>query len=218
MRRPPPKAESPMADRRQHWDSVYTTKEETAVSWYQPHSARSLQFIRSASPDGAASVVDIGGGASTMVDDLLSAGFADVTVLDISASALSRSKQRLGERADKAAWIVADITQWTPPRQWGIWHDRAVFHFLTERDHQDAYIATLMAATVPGATVIMATFALDGPEKCSGLPVQRYSPATMAARIGSPFTLIADDRETHTTPWGSEQRFSYAVFRRRNSY
>jgi SAM-dependent methyltransferase len=206
-----------MADRREHWQSVYTARGETEVSWYQPHSERSLQLIRTASPDRAASVVDIGGGASTLVDDLLADGFGDVAVLDISEVALARSRARLGQRADEAAWIVADITRWSPPRQWDIWHDRAVFHFLTERQHQDAYIAALTAATAPGATVIMATFALDGPETCSGLPVQRYSAATLAARLAAPFTLIAEDRETHTTPGGSKQRFSYAVFRRARS-
>ncbi len=206
-----------MVDRRKHWDNVYTTKDETAVSWYQPHSARSLQLIRFASPGGAASVVDIGGGASTLVDDLLISGFIDLTVLDISDASLSRSKVRLGERAAMVAWIVADITQWNPTRQWDVWHDRAVFHFLTEPEHQDAYIAALAAATMPGATVIMSTFALDGPENCSGLPTQRYSSATLARRLGRAFDLTADDHETHTTPWGSEQRFSYAIFRRGRS-
>lgn len=202
-----------MNDPREHWDDVYNTRTETTVSWYQQHSERSLQLIRTASPDRSASVVDIGGGASTLVDDLLSDGFADVTVLDISDAALSRSTARLGAKAAQATWIVADITQWTPVRTWNIWHDRAVFHFLTERAQQDAYVAALTAGTSPGATIIMATFALDGPEKCSGLPVQRYSPTSLATRIGPAFALIADDRETHTTPWGSQQQFSYAVFR-----
>ena len=206
-----------MADRREHWENVYATREETAVSWYQPHAKRSLRLIRAASPDGTASVIDIGGGSSSLVDDLLRVGFADLTVLDISASALSRSRDRLGERAAKVTWIVADITRWIPPRRWSIWHDRAVFHFLTEPTHQDAYIAALAAATAPGATVIMSTFALDGPEKCSGLPVQRYSAATLARRLGAVFEPIADEREAHTTPWGSKQRFIYAVFRRRRS-
>jgi hypothetical protein len=199
---------------RDHWDNVYATKAETAVSWFQPHSARSLELIDSASPDRKASVIDVGSGASTLVDDLLTRGFADLTVLDISEVPLSRSKARLGKAADKVGWIVADITQWTPVRTWDIWHDRAVFHFLTERTQQDAYIAALMKATLPGATIIMATFALDGPEKCSGLPVQRYSPKTLAARLGARFSLVSEGRETHKTPWGSEQRFSYAVLKR----
>lgn len=202
-----------MADAsREHWEGVYTTKGETAVSWYQPHADQSLQLIQKASPT---SIVDIGGGASTLVDDLLSHGLGDISVLDISESALSRSKARLGEKAAKVDWIVADITQWKPQRRWDVWHDRAVFHFLTERAHQDAYIAALTAATAPGATVIMATFALDGPEKCSGLPVQRYSPALLADRLGPAFRLTADASETHVTPWGSEQRFSYAELKRR---
>ncbi len=201
-----------MSDERAHWDNVYTTKAETAVSWYQPRSERSLQLIRSASPDG--SVLDVGGGASSLVDDLLAHNYADLSILDISAAALEKSKARLGARAARVAWIAADITRWTPPRTWTIWHDRAVFHFLTERLQQDAYIAAMKAGTTAASTIVMATFALDGPDKCSGLPVQRYSPATLAARLGPSFALAADARETHVTPWGSEQRFSYAVFHR----
>lgn len=203
-----------MGDARDHWDNVYATKAETAVSWFQLHSARSLELIGSASPDGRAAVIDVGGGASTLVDDLLARGFADVTVLDIAEPALERAKARLGKNADKARWIVADITRWTPARTWDIWHDRAVFHFLTDRASQDAYVAALTAATRPGATVVISTFALDGPEKCSGLPVQRYSPETLAFRLGAAFVLADHANETHKTPWGSEQRFSYAVLKR----
>ena len=203
-----------MGGSRSHWDDVYATKAETAVSWFQPHSIRSLELIDSASPDRKVSVIDVGGGASTLVDDLLARGFGDVTVLDIAEPALERSKVRIGSASDRVGWIVADITQWKPARTWDIWHDRAVFHFLTEQGHQDAYVAALTAGTKAGATVIMAAFALDGPEKCSGLPVQRYSPALLATRLGDRFMLTADASETHVTPWGSEQRFSYAVLRR----
>jgi 2-polyprenyl-3-methyl-5-hydroxy-6-metoxy-1,4-benzoquinol methylase len=203
-----------MGGSRSHWDNVYVTKAETAVSWFQPHSIRSLELIDSASPDREASVIDVGGGAATLVDDLLARGFGDVTVLDIAEPALDRSKVRLGSAGDRVGWIVADITQWKPARTWDIWHDRAVFHFLTERAQQDAYIAALTAGTAPGATVVMATFALDGPDKCSGLPVQRYSPETLASRLGLAFALTAHANETHKTPWGSEQRFSYTVLKR----
>lgn len=178
-----------MADRQKHWESVYTATAETEVSWYQARSERSLQLIQAASPNRSASVVDIGGGASTLVDDLLADGFGDVTVLDISEAALARSKERLGQRADKAAWIVADITQWSPPRQWDIWHDRAVFHFLTERDHQDAYIAALAAATAPDATIIMATFAIDGPEKCSGPAGATLQPGNLGGSCRAVFHI-----------------------------
>ena len=204
-----------MGRTRSHWDDVYRTKAETAVSWHQHHAVRSLEWIASAAPGRDAAIVDIGGGASTLVDDLVASGYADISVLDISETSLALAKTRLGAKAAKVAWIVADITEWTPTRAWDVWHDRAVFHFLTGQAQQDAYIAALSAGTIAGSTIIMATFALDGPEKCSGLPVQRYSPETLAARIGPDFALTADARETHVTPWGAEQRFSYAVFRRR---
>lgn len=203
-----------MGGTRSHWEDVYTAKSETAVSWYQPHSVRSLELIDAASRDRTASVIDVGGGASTLVDDLLVRGFADLTVLDIAAAPMARARQRLGKAADKVCWIVADITQWRPYRSWDIWHDRAVFHFLTAREQQDAYVAALVAATRPGATVIVATFALDGPDKCSGLPVQRYSPASLADRLGSTFALRESAAEVHKTPWSTEQRFSYAVLTR----
>jgi SAM-dependent methyltransferase len=200
---------------RAHWDKVYETKAETAVSWYQPRSLLSLKLIESASSDSKASVIDVGGGASTLVDDLLRRGFGDLTVLDISASALERSKARLGEHSGKVGWIVTDITRWTPNRTWDVWHDRAAFHFLGDPASQSAYVAALTAATRPAATVIISTFGLDGPEKCSGLAVERYSPGMLASRLGPDFTLTADEAESHTTPWGAQQRFSYAVLKRR---
>lgn len=214
-----------MGSSRRHWEEVYTAKAETAVSWYQRHPVRSLQMIAAAAAAAAdrtvpvsvpeiMPVIDIGGGASTLVDHLLAEGFGDVTVLDVAEAALAKSKARLGAAAGKVSWIVADIAHWTPPRQYRVWHDRAVFHFLTDSARQDAYIAALEAATEPGATAIVATFALDGPAKCSGLPVQRYSPQTLAARLGRSFRLIDAARETHATPGGSAQHFSYAVLRR----
>lgn len=203
-----------MADVRDHWENVYSTKAETAVSWYQPRSERSLAHVAAAAGP-ADPIIDIGGGASTLVDDLLLRGFVDVTVLDVAEAALSKSKARLGARAGEVHWIVADITQWQPDRRYKVWHDRAVFHFLTGDAQQKAYVAALTAGTARGATVVMATFALDGPEKCSGLTVQRYSPQTLATRLGPAFDLIDAGAESHHTPWGAEQKFSYAVFRRR---
>lgn len=205
-----------MGGTRSHWEEVYTSKAETAVSWYQSHPVQSLELIASAAPSRDAAIVDIGGGASTLVDDLFTTGYTDLTVLDVAEAALAKSKHRLGGNAAKIRWIMADITQWTPPRAYDVWHDRAVFHFLTEHAQQDAYIAAMTAGTKPGATVIMATFALDGPEKCSGLPVQRYNPAGLADRLGGIFHLVSDAVETHATPWGAEQRFSYAVLKRAN--
>jgi len=203
-----------MTDPRSHWDHTYTVKPDTEVSWYQPVPDRSLGLIKSAASDLAASIIDVGGGASRLVDRLLADEYSDLTVLDISDVALSHSKARLGELAANISWIVADITAWQPPRTWDIWHDRAVFHFLTDAAAQDAYIAALTAGTKAGSAIIMATFALNGPERCSGLPVQRHSAQTLAARLGPAFALHAEAAETHQTPFGTTQEFSYAVFKR----
>ena len=203
-----------MSGTRSHWEKVHATKAETEVSWYQPHSLRSLELIAAAAPDPAAAIVDIGGGASRLVDDLLARGCTDLTVLDVSEAALAKSKRRLGSTAGKVAWVVADITAWHPPRAYRVWHDRAVFHFLTAPGTQAAYLAALHAGTAACSTAIIATFALDGPDSCSGLPVQRYSPETLAARLGPAFTLMRRAEETHETPWGSLQKFIYGVFRR----
>lgn len=204
-----------MSSTRSHWEKVYTAKAETEVSWYQPHSLRSLELIAAAAPDPSAAIVDIGGGASRLVDDLLTRGYSDLTVLDVSEAALAKSRLRLGGTAGGVTWIAADITAWHPPRTYDVWHDRAVFHFLTEPTRQAAYLSALRAGTSNGSTVIMATFALDGPDKCSGLPVQRYSPATLASRLGPAFHLTHEAEEAHKTPWGFEQRFSYATFQRK---
>lgn len=203
-----------MTDFKTHWDQAYTTKTPTGVSWYQPHLAKSLELIRRAAPNDTASIIDIGGGASTLPDSLLQAGYADVTILDISAAALARSQERMGHDSNRIKWLVADMTCWAPDRGWDVWHDRAVFHFLTEKPAQDQYIAALQAGTHVGSTVIISTFALDGPVQCSGLPVQRYSSEILAARIGAPFRLVDQEAERHTTPGGSNQNFSYTVLRR----
>jgi 2-polyprenyl-3-methyl-5-hydroxy-6-metoxy-1,4-benzoquinol methylase len=197
-----------------HWQRAYKTKAETSVSWFQPLMAKSLQLIGDATPDTRASVIDIGGGASTLPDSLLKAGYSDVTVLDISEAALARSQERLGADAMHVTWLVADITTWSPLRTWDVWHDRAVFHFLTDTVTQARYIDALRQGTHPGSTAIMSTFALDGPERCSGLPVQRYSPAALAERIGAPFVLMDQHAECHTTPGGTIQSFIYAVLKR----
>jgi SAM-dependent methyltransferase len=204
-----------MSDRSAHWNKAYNAKGETEVSWYQPSPERWLGLIASAAPDLSRSIIDAGAGASRLADALLAQGYCDITALDISEVALTRAKLRLGAIADRVSWIVADITQWQPQRTWDVWHDRAVFHFLVEPAAQDAYLAALRRGTMPGSAVIMATFALDGPQRCSGLPVQRYSPATLAARLGADFSLHAEAAEKHATPFGTAQEFTYAVFRRR---
>ena len=204
-----------MIDRQKHWNDTYSAKAENQVSWFQIKPERSLELITAAAPDQTAPIIDIGGGASRLADTLLPLGYRDLTVLDIAATGLSRSKARLGTQADKLSWIVADVTQWQPQRTWRVWHDRAVFHFLTEPKAQDSYIAALKRGTVAGSSVIMATFALTGPERCSGLPVQRYSPATLAQRLGAEFALYAESEERHATPFGTAQQFQYAAFHRR---
>ena len=203
-----------MSRTRSHWEDVYRRKSAQDVSWYRPHLDRSLAWIaREAKPSQA--IVDVGGGASTLVDDLLRRGFGDVTVLDVSGEALAASRQRLGAAGAGVHWLEADITAWRPERRYAVWHDRAVFHFMTTPAQQAAYLATLEAGTSPGALVIVATFAPDGPEKCSGLPVQRYSAETLAARLGDTFCLVDHAYETHTTPWQAAQRFCFGLFRRR---
>lgn len=198
-----------------HWNDVYRNKSETEVSWFQEVPERSLALVRAAAGDASAPILDVGGGASRLIDALARLGYEDLTVLDIAEAGLQRAKTRLGDLAGHVSWRVADITAWKPDRRWQVWHDRAVFHFLTDAPAQDAYIAALEQATAPGATVIMASFALDGPERCSGLPVQRYSAETLAARLGDNFRLVDQAREEHRTPWGSVQKFQYAVLRRR---
>jgi 2-polyprenyl-3-methyl-5-hydroxy-6-metoxy-1,4-benzoquinol methylase len=199
---------------KEHWERVYGTKRETEVSWFQPKPEISLALVREYAPDKTASVIDIGGGASSLTAELSRAGFSDLTVLDISAEALGRAKANIGSEAANIEWIVADITQWTPARKWQIWHDRAVFHFLTEPASQDAYIRAFHAATSPGAIAIVSGFAPDGPEKCSGLPVVRYDANSLSRRVGRSFELLAEKREAHRTPGGSLQNFYYAVLQK----
>jgi ubiquinone/menaquinone biosynthesis C-methylase UbiE len=204
-----------MPNTRGHWDNTYASKPENGVSWYQANPSVSLRLIHSAAPDHSSPIVDIGGGASRLTDCLLSDGFTDLTVLDISEVALSRAQARLKEAAQRVTWIVSDITQWQPPRSFAVWHDRAVFHFLTAPDQQDAYIRALMRGTKSGSAVIIATFSLCGPERCSGLPVKRYSADSLSARLGADFELYEQVEESHKTPFGTAQDFIYAAFRRR---
>jgi SAM-dependent methyltransferase len=201
-------------ERAGHWNRIYGTKRENEVSWFQPRPELSLALIHQYAPQNA-SIIDIGGGASSLTAELLREGYGDFAVLDISAAALERAKANLVEKAPKIEWIVADITAWKPARQWQVWHDRAVFHFLTDSASQDAYIRALDAATLPGAIAIISGFAPDGPEKCSGLPVVRYDAKSLATRLGQGFELLTEKREAHETPGGSVQNFYYAVLRKR---
>ena len=199
--------------RRQHWTQVYEEKDVTGVSWYQPEPAPSLRALDRFGPQPSSSFIDVGGGASTLVDALLDRGWQDITVLDIAASALEAAKARLGRSAERVTWEVADITEWHPIRRYDVWHDRAVFHFLIQPEQRGAYRKALAAGLAPGGLVIIATFALDGPERCSGLPVERYDADKLAAELGPSVRLIEAWRDEHVTPAGAKQSFNWCAFR-----
>ncbi|MGA7070767.1 class I SAM-dependent methyltransferase [Bradyrhizobium sp.] len=201
-------------DRKDHWEMVYATKHENEVSWFQDDPAPSLELIERAHPGKDAEIIDIGCGASRLVDGLVERGFRYVTALDISAAALDLAALRLGRRASEVRWITADVTEWNPSRRFAIWHDRAAFHFLVEEADRAAYVARLKAALVPGGHAIIATFAADGPDACSGLPVHRYDAAGLAAELGAEFTLLDCRPHDHLTPWNSSQRFQFSIFQR----
>ncbi|MEO6783685.1 MAG: class I SAM-dependent methyltransferase [Bradyrhizobium sp.] len=193
--------------RQAHWDNVYTKKGENEVSWFQENPAPSLEIIAQVGAIAASAIIDIGGGASRLVDNLINKGFQDVTVLDLSEAALEAAKGRLGTRAAGVHWVVADVTVWEPLKKYDIWHDRAAFHFLTEENDRAAYVARLERGLKVGGYAIIATFALDGPERCSGLPVMRYDGASLGRTLGSVFQLVSTRRHEHATPWGSQQIF-----------
>ncbi len=198
-----------------HWNRIYGAKTETQLSWHEDAPALSLDLVRSVGLGPGAAVIDIGGGASRFVDGMLAAGIGDVTVLDLSQAALDATRARLGAAAAGLHWIAADVTTWQPDRQYDLWHDRAAFHFLTDPAQRAAYLACLTAALRPGGYAIIATFAPDGPETCSGLPVARYSPDMLAATLGAGFTPVTARLHRHLTPWGSEQSFQFSLLRRR---
>jgi SAM-dependent methyltransferase len=201
-------------NRKHHWNTVYETKPTDDLSWTQLRPALSLELIESAGLAKDAPILDVGGGTSTLVDSLVELGYTRLSVLDLSGAALAHNQARLGsKKADRIEWIESDITAFTPSRKFQLWHDRAVFHFLTDPVDRKAYVETLRNALEPGGTIIIATFALDGPPKCSGLDVARYDEHSIATEIGPEFRLQETRRETHVTPWGSEQRFVYFRFR-----
>ena len=200
-------------NRQAHWEDVYAGKAENEVSWFQENPAPSLESIAWAGATHASSIIDIGGGASRLVDKLIAMGFLDITVLDLSAAALDAAKARLGQQAAKVRWIVADVTVWEPAQAYDVWHDRAAFHFLTEEKDRAAYVARLKRGLRTGGHAIIATFALDGPEKCSGLPVMRYDAASLGQALGPGFRLVDLRRHEHATPWKSQQTFQFSIFR-----
>lgn len=200
--------------RRTHWETVYATKAENEVSWFQDSPTPSLAAIALTGATPASAIIDIGGGASRLVDHLLALGFVDVTVLDLSAAALDTAKARLGTLAAKVRWLVADVTTWEPTMSYDVWHDRAAFHFLTVENDRAAYVARLNRALTPGGHAIIATFAPDGPERCSGLPVMRFDADSLGRALGPAFRLVHAARHEHATPWDTRQVFQFSVFRR----
>jgi SAM-dependent methyltransferase len=209
------------ASRQAHWEEVYTSRRETDVSWFQDIPVPSLELIERAQGGrdtliGGSDIriIDVGGGASRLADGLLQRGFLHLTVLDISLAALDLAALRLGRRASEVQWITADVTEWHPSRRFGVWHDRAVFHFLVDEADRAAYVARLKEALVGGGHAIIATFAADGPETCSGLPVRRYDAASLATELGDEFTLVDSRLHDHVTPRNSSQRFQFSVFRK----
>lgn len=198
-----------------HWEKVYTTKEADNVSWFQAHAELSMRLIRESCPRRDAAIIDVGGGASTLVDELLDDGYPNVTVLDLSSAALAESRRRLGVRGETVRWMEADITcAEFEPHSFDLWHDRAVFHFLTTKKDRIAYVRQVLQAVKPGGHVIMATFGGDGPSQCSGLPVMRYAPDELHAEFGDAFTLLAHEEQLHHTPFGTDQQFVYCMCRK----
>jgi hypothetical protein len=206
----PPSATTPA----EHWDAVYDRDDLSTLSWHQREPVVSLELIDALGVGPGEAVVDVGGGASRLAGRLLDRGFADVTVLDVAAGALEASRRRLGAHAGQVTWVREDVRSWRPGRRFGLWHDRALFHFFVDPDDRRRYVETLRSALEPGGAVVIATFALDGPETCSGLPVERYDAAGLASVPGPGFELVRSGREEHVTPGGRVQAFTWAALRR----
>jgi len=200
-----------------HWDGVYTTQQPQRLSWFQPHLDVSLELIERAGLSRSTRIIDIGAGASTLLDDLLARDVQNPIALDISAAALQVTRDRLRERADRVRWIVSDVTQLDlPPSSIDIWHDRATLHFLMEKQDAHKYVEVASRVVAPGGHAVIGGFASDGPEQCSHLPVMRRDPEQIAELFANAFVLLETRRESHTTPGGSLQRFAYALLRRRS--
>lgn len=199
-------------DGKAHWESVYRARRPDQVSWFQPEARLSCELIRAVAPHLTAQIVDIGGGASTLVDGLIGAGYLDVTVLDLSATALAHARHRMGPAAERVLWVEADVlADNLPPASFDVWHDRAAFHFLTSAGDRERYVAQVRRAVRPGGHVLVATFADNGPVECSGLPVARYDPEALHGVFGAGFRLLSSRRETHVTPAGVRQPFTYCL-------
>ena len=200
---------------KEHWENIYKTKSSKEVSWHKPHLDKSLELILSAGIDKNASIIDVGGGVSTLVDDLLEHGFKNIAVLDISSKALEVSKNRLGEKASQVEWFAADITQVSlKPNHYDLWHDRAVFHFLTLPQGRKKYVKAMNESLQSGGHLIIATFGMNGPLRCSGLEIVRYSPESLQAELGTGYQLLKHFSEVHHTPFGTTQEFLCCHFQK----
>ncbi len=197
-----------------HWQQVYEKRDPCEVSWYEPAPERSLALIAGADLDRDTAIIDVGGGGSRLAAELLAAAYSDLTVADISVSALEQARSELGERAAEVDWVEADVRDHDFGRRFGLWHDRAVFHFMVDDADRDAYLATLKRSLAREGQLIIATFGPRGPERCSGLPVNRYGAQELAAQLGSQFEPLCSEVQVHRTPSGNEQQFLYARFRR----
>jgi SAM-dependent methyltransferase len=204
----------PGFDRKAHWQSVYSTKSENAVSWFEENPAHSLDLISTAGIGQDAAVVDVGGGASRLVDAFVARHQAHVSVVDLSSAAFDISRARLPSSAN-VEWIVSDITKWRPDRSYDLWHDRAAFHFLTDASEQAAYVKVMSEALKPGGIAIIGAFAPSGPEKCSGLPVARHDASSLSKIFGPQFELLSSEPYRHVTPWNSVQEFQFSIFAKR---
>lgn len=198
-----------VSSRKQHWEDVYGTKSPLNVSWYQDEPRLSLDLIEHTGVGKGAAIIDVGGGASVLVDRLVAAGYAQVTVLDISGKALAWAQERLGRAASKVTWVETDITAFEPPLQFDLWHDRAVFHFLTDAGDRRRYVEALKRGLKPGGHLIMAAFAIGGPLKCSNLDIVQYDAQKLSAELGDAFKLVEEAGEVHITPANKEQKFAY---------
>jgi SAM-dependent methyltransferase len=199
-------------DQKAHWERIYSAKGPDELSWFEAEATLSLMLIQRAVPNRDAAIIDVGAGAATLVDGLLAAGYHRITVLDLSSAALAQAQQRLAERATTISWREADIlTNAFPANAFDLWHDRAVFHFLTDAADRSRYVAQVRHALRPGGYALVATFAEDGPTRCSGLEVARYSPAALHAEFGDEFQVVVSQQQTHHTPWGAEQSFTYCL-------
>ena len=201
-------------NRKEHWENIYQTKELTEVSWYQPTPKTSLDYISKFDIPTDAKIIDVGGGDSFLVDHLLELGYHDITVLDISAAAIERAKQRLGKRVSEVKWIVADVSDFNPTEQYDFWHDRAAFHFLTDEQDITSYIETAHQNITPNGILVIGTFSEQGPTKCSGIDIKQYSEATMTDKFDKLFKKIDCFTTDHKTPSGSIQNFVFCSFRK----